>query len=336
MNTIKSNILKKNKKKNKFYCNNCGKYGHYYKNCNDPVSSYGVINFVISTDDNKLIDSFINKFTIDDKNIFNNKKYNPMSKGIGFESPNDIENFSMYKNNIKFLMIRRKHSLGYIEFIRGRYNIENVDGIIFLFRQMTSNEIKKIGNSDFDDLWNDLWQNNINKNNYHNEYLLSKKSFEKLKNYDGENFLNLQFYVNNVKPTWKNPEWGFPKGRRNFKESDVECAFREFNEETCIENNEYVFLDKLIPIEEYLIGTNGVQYKHIYYLTLSTNDRVPVINEDNISQSSEIGDIGWFCYDDAIKLIRNHHIERRKLLTQLYMFIINSIMKIRKKNNKFI
>ena len=32
-------------------------------------------------------------------------------------------------NNIEYLIIRRKHSLGYIEFIRGRYDINNIDTI---------------------------------------------------------------------------------------------------------------------------------------------------------------------------------------------------------------
>jgi 8-oxo-dGTP pyrophosphatase MutT (NUDIX family) len=28
------------------------------------------------------------------------------------------------------------------------------------------------------------------------------------------------------------PEWGFPKGRRNYNEKDIDCALREFSEET--------------------------------------------------------------------------------------------------------
>ena len=65
--------------------------------------------------------------------------------GIKCDTLENIRTFCKYKNSIKFLMIRRKNTLGYIEFIRGRYNIDNIDGIIFLFRQMTPLEIKKIG-----------------------------------------------------------------------------------------------------------------------------------------------------------------------------------------------
>jgi 8-oxo-dGTP pyrophosphatase MutT (NUDIX family) len=32
--------------------------------------------------------------------------------------------------------------------------------------------------------------------------------------------------------SWEEPEWGFPKGRRDTQESDWVCALREFKEET--------------------------------------------------------------------------------------------------------
>ena len=34
-----------------------------------------------------------------------------------------------YSNNIKFLMIQRKNSLGYLEFMRGRYDVNNNQNI---------------------------------------------------------------------------------------------------------------------------------------------------------------------------------------------------------------
>ncbi len=32
-----------NKDISKNYCNNCGNYGHLYKNCRHPILSYGII-----------------------------------------------------------------------------------------------------------------------------------------------------------------------------------------------------------------------------------------------------------------------------------------------------
>jgi hypothetical protein len=54
-------------------------------------------------------------------------------------------------------MIMRKHSLTFIEFIRGKYNINNVDDIRKLLILMTVNENNKIKTESFDKLWSDLW-----------------------------------------------------------------------------------------------------------------------------------------------------------------------------------
>ena len=48
MNISLSNIINDEfNKKSKLYCNNCGKYGHIYKNCKDPITSIGIINLYI-------------------------------------------------------------------------------------------------------------------------------------------------------------------------------------------------------------------------------------------------------------------------------------------------
>ncbi len=53
------------------------------------------------------------------------------------------------------------------------------------------------------------------------------------------------------------PEWGFPKGRRIRCESDLDCALREFNEETNIpQDSIHVF--KNIVLSETFRGTNDI------------------------------------------------------------------------------
>ena len=47
-----------------------------------------------------------------------------------------------------------------------------------------------------------------------------------------KDFYNIESLINNSKTNWITPEWGFPKGRRNYMETDNSCAIREFNEET--------------------------------------------------------------------------------------------------------
>ena len=66
--------------------------------------------------------------------------------------------FKKIENEYKILMINRKDSLCYIDFLRGKYSsIYNLDYLKLLFSRMSSTEIERICNNDFDTLWNDLW-----------------------------------------------------------------------------------------------------------------------------------------------------------------------------------
>lgn len=309
MNIINEEINKKKKQGSKkiLFCGNCGKNGHIYKNCTEPITSYGIIDIKIDDIANNDLDYLEKKV--------NSSTIIPETHGV--HNNKNINKFIYYKNKIKFLLIRRKHTLGYIEFVRGHYKIENIDGIIYLFKQMIKEEIENIGKYTFDELWKSLWGKNVSYRD--NEFKQSKEKFNKLKN-GASDFLNLDFYVNNVKPQWKTAEWGFPKGRRNFQETDMECATREFTEETGLTKPNKIAYN-LAPLSEIFIGTNGVRYKHVYYLCFFNTN----VNINNV-QSDEIGDIGWYSYNDTINKIRPYHTKRIKIITKLYLYIMNILV----------
>ena len=64
---------------------------------------------------------------------------------------------------------------------------------------------------------------------------LTKEKFYQIKEgvhlFD-DTFFNLEKLIQQSTTNWTEPEWGFPKGRRNYQESDLHCALREFSEET--------------------------------------------------------------------------------------------------------
>ncbi len=307
-------------KKKIIFCNNCGKNNHEYKECRDPVTSYGIILINLDSELDNIKNQLIN-------NSLNETKIELDEYGIKVNSLKDIEKFSRYSNSIKFLMIQRKHTLGYSEFIRGRYRIDNIDGIVYLFQQMTNEEIQNIAKFDFDTLWNNFWgKQQLNNQNIQNEYEKSKEKFLILKNEEEE--LSLSFYVNNVIPAWKHSEWGFPKGRRNKQEDNLICAKREFNEETDYLDDDYIILENISPIIEDFIGTNGVKYRHVYYIAINKkNTDLLKVNNNNIYQNTEIGDIRFFNYDDAHKIIRAYHVAKKKILAIVYMYILDYIIK---------
>ena len=316
--SIKSSTLVYKKKK-KHYCYNCGKFGHPFKKCKEPTTSIGIICIKLDIDKKEELLSQLEKLKNDNKDInilnVNNKSYN------------NFKFINTFKDKIKFLFIRRRHTLSYIEFIRGRYDINNVEHIISLFELMTEDEVKNISENTFQDLWCKLWKKTSCSKYYEKEFESSKKKFNKLKTgIDSDKKINLDFIVNNTEIKYKSPEWGFPKGRRNYHEKNIDCAIREFYEETSFNKEDYSLLDNITPINEVFNGTNGVLYKHIYYLGLDSCDKDAVINPDNIHQVDEIGDIGWFTYDQAIKKIRPYYKEKKKLLNEIYLFVVNMII----------
>ena len=105
---------------------------------------------------------------------------------------NGIICFRINNNIIEYLMICRKDTLGYIDFLRGKYNLYDKQYIVDMINQMTISEREKLLNNDFDDLWNQLW-GSFNISKYKNEESTSKEKFNLLKNgcYISDEFVSL-------------------------------------------------------------------------------------------------------------------------------------------------
>jgi len=343
---------------NKKICANCGKNGHEFRGCTDPITSYGIINIKITDENNG--DIFKQKFSKKDKvkYLLASKKYNYVSydvsnnistdeNNISYKIDNEsinlhnmdeqIEKFCYYKQKVLFLMVSRKFSVGFIDFVRGKYDIHNSSSIIRLFEHMTQYEILYIRDHSYDEILYHFLNkkdepmkdvlSKIYEGKYSNEYCEAKIKFNLLTDANEKQIgnipWNMNFYVKNVKPKWSHPEWGFPKGRRDKNtEENLNCACREFEEETGYDHNNYKILNKIEPIDEYLLGTNNINYKYVYYIALDMN-KDQIMNEYD---THEIDEVKWFTFDEAIKLIRPNHVEKKSILTKIYMFIINYLI----------
>jgi 8-oxo-dGTP pyrophosphatase MutT (NUDIX family) len=311
------------------YCLNCGNRNHNKRECLLPVTSYGIILLNIQSEDIYLINKMIDNLKIPNITVSQETLSTANTKRIEITNDLDLKQFCDLKNNIRFLMIKRRHTLGYLEFMRGKYSLDNPEGIQYLFKQMIKSEIEDIGTQEFDELWDNMWGKGKSYKN--NEYYESKSKFYSLKTMgkddDVEN--NLDFYIKNIVPLWQSQEWGFPKGRRGFYETDLKCAIREFKEETGMSDEDFIILNKIKPVDEIFYGTDGVKYRHVYYLAISTTDKSPTISKNNKNQYYEIGDIRWSNFEDTINLIRPYHTQRIQLTTELFMYIINYINQIK-------
>jgi 8-oxo-dGTP pyrophosphatase MutT (NUDIX family) len=222
--------------------------------------------------------------------------------------------FRSSSKGVQFLMIRRKDSFGYIDFIRGKYSPYNIYQLHNMINEMSEAEKNRILTESFDELWEKMWGETLNAQ-YKNEEQISAKKFDLIKNgiYTNNEFITLSDLVERSSTEWLETEWEFPKGRRNYKEKDLECALREFEEETGVLSSKISIIENVLPFEEIFIGTNYKSYKHKYFLAYM-ND-----NEDflNNFQVTEVSKLEWKTIDECLEAIRPYNLEKKELIINI-------------------
>ena len=286
-----------------FLCNNCGKKGHPFYQCKTPITSFGVIAFRMNM-----------------------------------------------QGKYEFLMIRRKDTLGFIDFLRGKYTLHDSHYIMNMMKQMTVYEKERIRTKEFLELWYDLWGGNEELSDlYRAEKNSSKEKFDTLRQgtvmhkqvYTLNRLLDECGYGNEIfdeksessisnnceyhfpkynNGNWNEPEWGFPKGRRNTNESDFDCAVREFSEETGYNINQLSYIQNILPFEEIFSGSNYKSYKHKYYLMyIDYNESLSLSTFEN----SEVSKISWKTYEECIACIRPYNLEKIRVITNVNECLLN-------------
>jgi 8-oxo-dGTP pyrophosphatase MutT (NUDIX family) len=221
----------------------------------------------------------------------------------------------------QFLMIRRKDSFGYIDLIRGKYSPNNIEQVQGIVNEMSELEKDKILHFEFRELWKMMWGDTANSQ-YKNEEIHSAKKFETIKNGvvhpETGIIVTLEDLVKQSTTGWKETEWEFPKGRRNNKEKDLECALREFEEETGISQNSVFIVENVLPFEETFIGTNYKSYKHKYFLAY-IQEKDDLNNQPFVHfQPSEVSKMEWKTLEQCLESIRPYHLEKKQLIQNVY------------------
>jgi ADP-ribose pyrophosphatase YjhB (NUDIX family) len=220
----------------------------------------------------------------------------------------------------EYLMIRRKDSIGYVEFMRGKYNIYSKIYLINIISEMTIEEKHRILTSDFDTLWKQLWGDDINTQ-YRGEEKISREKFDLLKNGIIINDMeySIESLINESTSKWEETEWGFPKGRHNNQEKDLLCALREFEEETGYSRTAINILQNVLPFEEIFTGSNYKSYKHKYFVAIMENNNEE--DKKNSYQHTEVSKMEWKTYSDSLQLIRSYNLEKKNVLSRVETMI---------------
>ena len=236
----------------------------------------------------------------------------------------------------EYLMVRRRNTIGFVEFMRGKYTLDNYKYILSIFTIMTLDEREQILRCTFEELWETLWMKK-NMRQYQNEYSHSKKKFEILKNglivTQLNQKLTLEDFHRLAPRDYTEQEWGFPKGRRNLRETDREAAVRECNEETGLRAEDYKIVEEAPKFQEVFLGTNNIRYKHIYFLANYDSEKALELDLENSVQLLEISCVTWFSLEECLIKIRNYNMAKKELIKNVDEYLSNSII-IREPNNE--
>ena len=179
--------------------------------------------------------------------------------------PNDL-------SRARVLLGQRRDSISYWEFIKN--SLPKGSMTTMHIKLMSDEERQRClqyhDADDFDTLWDDFWVFEENsmwtthrercRASFHENVAENRALFEQCQSTLPDADRDI-CHENN---------WHFPKGRPQTHEAELQCALREFEEETCISKHQVRVLDRQKTLQELYMGTNCKMYRTVYFLSEST------------------------------------------------------------------
>lgn len=231
----------------------------------------------------------------------------------------------------RYLIYQRRDNYEYIDIIRGNWN--NEKRLKELFAALSAEEKDRLSRFSFRELWDDLWV--THGSNMHLEgFEKARKRFESFSNDIPKIIEGLPAPATFGGDHANEPQWGFPKGKKNVytqsgrKETDQECALREFGEETRLSTDGIILWGSGCPnvggtaplrvYAEFYKGNNGKPYCTYYFLAeISKMERITRMKTPGCIRSDAVSDEAanakWMTFEEALgKLVpRRQNILRK-------------------------
>jgi ADP-ribose pyrophosphatase YjhB (NUDIX family) len=213
--------------------------------------------------------------------------------------------YTIIHSVVYFLLHQRRDTFEYMDVIMGIW--KNQNQLPLYFGAMSLDERVRLREYTFRELWDDLFVDKTSKM-YKDSYLKAKKKYDYIRHL-------IPSLLDSTESSINEPPWGFPKGKKNnYKETDIQCAIRETQEETKVLPESLSIVPKH-KFSEHFVGSNGKPYITHYFLAKTSKienvmriDTPDCIRKDTVSE--EASDVKWVTYNEAISLInpKRQHI----------------------------
>jgi ADP-ribose pyrophosphatase YjhB (NUDIX family) len=278
-------------------CIRCGEEYHTCKNCTNAITSFGLVVFA----KRKNLHQVGKLYESTDTYKCNNKKAHALT-------PTDSK-YCIYNRFVQnlddqdyyFLLVERKDTIAYISLVQGIRN-SNEKLIKDYISELTCYERYKLCNY----TWEQLFETTGSyKRNNQEESRQQFDSFDKS-------------FLDDIYCKHSTADYVIPKGKLKIKESTLECAIREFAEESGYSENDIIIRPDLgIWTEEFTANEN--LYKNVYYVAeLLSNATIKVPLNMNKEQCREVGNVGWFNIKEAVDIIRETHFQKKGILYSIW------------------
>lgn len=214
----------------------------------------------------------------------------------------------------EYMLICRRHTFGFVELVRGKFNNISKRCLVELLRELTKEEFQHIRTQSFEWLWNYLWMNGKHNVKYVREFNEAQYKFSSLQNSLSYREAMADF---DESQCWDEPEWGFPKGKRDRRESTLRCAIREMKEETGIDPSMYVIDENVNPVGETFRGTDRKMYSNLYYVAHAKSATWDPPSIDSVEQMREVSQSVWATVEEIGKKFRPYNTDKLAMIQTL-------------------
>lgn len=204
------------------------------------------------------------------------------------------------RSALELLLVQRPVSYAFQDLVLGRYRVRNVTRIRSLLREMTREEQSELLSYNFVAIW---WRAtkstpDANLDLYKQRLAKFTKAFGTrpggLAGQIAPGHHNLADMVHQSLSQHLN--WGIPKGRAHPRESALNCATREFHEETGINKRDYHLIFTKI---NYTYEDSNITYSTDYYPAFTRRGGRAVLRATAVAQSIEVLDMRWMTLDEV-------------------------------------